>query len=82
MVQTQITTVINEMLLTWLKQVPPTELPQRATPELTATVMSWSIYGAAFYWSQEDREESLDEFVPRTLVLVTIGSDTASIEKR
>jgi len=81
-VQTQITTVINEMLLTWLKQQPMEKQPHQVAPDLTAAVMSWSIYGAAFYWSQEDRQESLDEFVQRTLPLVTAGCDTPSSKKR
>lgn len=66
LVQTQITTLIYEVLLNWLKEAPVRTPP----PQLAAMVTSWAIYGAAFYWSQQDRHETTQEFVRRTLPMI------------
>jgi AcrR family transcriptional regulator len=79
-VQTQITSVIHGMLLTWLTEVPSSTLPRATTPEMAAAVMSWAIYGAAFYWSLEDRPEKIDTFVQRALPLIMTRCDALNIE--
>ena len=79
-VQTQITTVINETLLIWFKEAPPDASLRYTSPDLAAAVMSWAIYGAAFYWSQEDYQESVNEFVVRALPLITGSCDAINTQ--
>lgn len=75
-VQTQITTVINDILHTWLKGALLEQLPHQTSPDLAAAIISWAVYGAAFYWSQEDRQEPPDEFALRVLPLITLSWGT------
>ena len=65
MVQTQITTLIGQILVGWLTETPAAR--PDAPAQLAATVTSWAIYGAAAYWSQEDRRESAEEFVAQAM---------------
>src|SRR4051794_35664332 len=44
---------LYEFLLAWLKQMPVTRGPQRATHETVATVISWAIFGAGIHWGRE-----------------------------
>src|SRR5260221_11315263 len=59
--ETQVTMLIREVLVTWL------EKDGAASPDLTATITSWAIYGAAYYWTQQPRMESAAEFIPHVL---------------
>src|SRR5258707_7961080 len=59
--ETQVTLLIREVLVTLL------ERNGAAWPDLTATITSWAIYGAAYYWTQQPRKESAAEFIPRVL---------------
>ena len=66
LIESQITSLVGEVLLTWLRQRRPEAL--RDTPiELIAAMASWTIYGAALYWSQQKEHESADEFVRHAL---------------
>lgn len=71
MLQTQITTVITEVMSQGTcSQASSIEYPERL---LKATMTSWSIYGAALYWSQQTRPEPLGAFVARVLPKVMYG---------
>jgi AcrR family transcriptional regulator len=70
LVQTQITTLINEILLEWLQEIKPVVSPECTPPQVAAMVASWAIYGAAFFWSQQDKIEPADAFVWRTLPMI------------
>src|SRR5258707_1618344 len=59
--ETQVTLLIREVLVTWL------EKNGAASPDLTATITSWAIYGAAYYWTQQPRKDSAAEFIPQVL---------------
>jgi AcrR family transcriptional regulator len=77
LVQTQITTLITEILLGWLSEEKLGEALAGTPPQLAATITSWAIYGVALYWSQEDRRTSPQDFT--TQVLPTI---LASLNQR
>src|SRR5258706_6187213 len=64
MVQTQITIAIGEILTVWIKDLRRSD---EVDPALTVTMTSWAIYGAAVYWSQQNSQESSQQFVARTL---------------
>lgn len=71
LVQTQITTLVTEIIISWMNESQPHEPLNRASLELTATITSWAIYGAALYWSQQNPQASLQEFVARALPTIT-----------
>lgn len=70
-VQTQITTQIQEILVGWFRAAHPANRQDGA--DLAAAVISWAIYGAARHWSQSDRSEPADAFVPRVLPVILAG---------
>lgn len=63
LVQTQITTLITEILITWIGDAQPSKSLDLTSSPLMATITSWAIYGAGLYWSQASGQESLTEFV-------------------
>jgi AcrR family transcriptional regulator len=64
LVQTTITDLLVEILIAWLSE--SGEVVSRDC-KLTATIASWAIYGAAFYWSQADEREPVEKFALRVL---------------
>lgn len=57
--QTQITAQIQELVLKWIHSIGY----ETATPDLTAGITSWAIYGTGVYWSQHSDSMSLADFV-------------------
>ncbi len=66
LIESQITSLVGEVLLTWLRQRRPAALHD-APIELIAAMASWTIYGAALYWNQQKEHESPDEFARHAL---------------
>ncbi len=64
LVQTTITGLIAETLASWVEKGRPDVPPN--LPLATAAT-SWTIYGAAFYWSQEEKRETAYDFSLRIL---------------
>lgn len=64
LVQTTITDLIAEMLATWMGDSADTQGKDAA---LSAAVASWAIYGAGYYWSQQEEREPVEEFAERVL---------------
>jgi AcrR family transcriptional regulator len=62
LVQTTITDLIAEILLLWRVEPGDTSSPDA---RLTAAVASWAVYGAAFYWSQLEEREPIEQFIRR-----------------
>lgn len=69
--QTQITTVIEEILTVWFREAHSANRHDGA--DLAAAVTSWAIYGAALHWSQSDRSEPKEAFVMRVLPIILAG---------
>lgn len=74
LVQTTITDLIAETLVTWMISTGDLSSPDL---KLRAAVTSWAIYGAAFYWSQEGQREPAERFAQR--VLPTIHAAMARV---
>lgn len=65
-----IVSLVSEQLLKWL-QLPEKEIAVRS-PELTAAVVSWAIYGAAHHWSRKHSQtESAADFAIRATPMIT-----------
>lgn len=65
LVESQVKTVLYELLLKWLKQV-ETEV----APETAATAGSWAIYGLAAQWNHSKQSRSAVKFADEVLPLV------------
>lgn len=65
----QIKAELYDMVFAWMAE----RRGRRNSPtaEQTAMVTSWAIYGAAFQWSQQAENSSIDEFVAQVLPLIT-----------
>ena len=64
LVQTTITDLIAGLLMVW--GIEPGDTASTDL-HLSAAVTSWAIYGAAFYWSQEEDREPVGQFAVRVL---------------
>jgi AcrR family transcriptional regulator len=73
LMEKQIKAELYETLRRWLERLPPSKSKSRPTPEQTAMVTSWAIYGAAVQWSQQERREPVNDFVQQVLPLIIAG---------
>ncbi len=75
---------LAEILLNWLKQLPPTEQQRLQPLETTALVISWAIFGPAVQWSHSRRMRSAGEMARYVTQIVVKGlADTiASLPSR
>jgi hypothetical protein len=53
--------------------------PHHPTPEQTAMVTSWAIYGAVLQWSQQEHPKPAKEFVKQVLPLVLANLQAVGI---
>jgi len=75
----QITSMVSEILLKWLQS--PEKKIHVSSPELTADVVSWAIYGTAFHWNQNNPQtESATDFATRATPLITAILKPAAIK--
>lgn len=76
MVQTQITGEIKRIVTSWIQQTAQ-EGSNSASQELVATIASWGIYGAGYYWSQNGDLASIREFVALSLPSIVASLEPA-----
>ena len=72
LVQTTITDLIAEILYLW-KMEP--EGAGSSGCKLNAAITSWAIYGAAYYWSQMEDREPVEQFAQRVLPTLRASLD-------
>jgi AcrR family transcriptional regulator len=65
LVETQVKSVLYDLLLKWLEQVRTDVAPQTA-----ATAGSWAIYGLAAQWNRSQHRKPADKFADEVLPLV------------
>ncbi len=66
LIESQITGLIAEVVLTWMRHKRPDSL-RRVPPEMVAASASWAIYGTALYWHQKKDHGAQGEFVEHAL---------------
>ena len=81
LIEKQIKSEIYEVILGWLINTPSNDKNDKAALEQTATVTTWSMYGAAVQWSQKANRESVDEFIKQVLPLILSNLTTLTNEK-
>ena len=64
---------LYELLLGWIKAAPEKASGRRASPEVTASVTSWSIFGAALDWSRNGAAPSQEEVADQVLSVMVEG---------
>jgi AcrR family transcriptional regulator len=64
---------LYRFILAWLKKTPAAEGPRRETPETTAMVMSWAIFGAGAQWSMGVKTLSAEEMASQVAAVLTRG---------
>lgn len=61
------------LLLSWLRQVPPSNIGRRVPVETIALVMSWAIFGAAVQWSHGERTILAEQMADYVLTVIAEG---------
>jgi AcrR family transcriptional regulator len=64
---------LQEVLLSWLNQVPSSVPVRPGTMETTAQVISWTIFGPAVQWSRGKQTCSAEEMADHILSIVVAG---------
>lgn len=72
LIETQVKSVLYELLLKWLQQV-----ETDVSPETAATAGSWAIYGLAAQWNHSKHPKSADEFAAEVLPLIAANLKVA-----
>jgi AcrR family transcriptional regulator len=72
-IETRIQPMIEELILGWLKKPRATQTKWSSTPEITASVVSWSIFGAGLMWSRDRTRFSTEHVADNTLLLIAGG---------
>jgi len=75
LVETQVKTVLHELLVKWLERV-----QADVAPETAATAASWAIYGLASQWSHSNDQKPVDEFALEVLPIVAANLNLNSID--
>jgi AcrR family transcriptional regulator len=73
LVETSMQHELYEFLACWLRQIHEDSAPSVVSPETTATVMSWAIFGAGAEWSRGDRADPAESRAHQIVVLLTGG---------
>jgi AcrR family transcriptional regulator len=64
---------LYELLLGWIGVSPQKTSGRQVSPEVTASVVSWSIFGAALGWSRNGAARSPDEVADQALSVILEG---------
>jgi AcrR family transcriptional regulator len=67
LIESRVQGELYELLLGWMEETPGKTVGRQASPEVTASVVSWAIFGAALDWSRGTHEVSAREVADRVL---------------
>jgi AcrR family transcriptional regulator len=73
LVETRMQRELSELLVRWLQELQSSDSAPPVTPETTASVMSWAIFGAGMDWSRGPRTDALEQRAHQIVVLLTGG---------
>jgi AcrR family transcriptional regulator len=65
LMEKQVKEQLYTLILMWLKQT-----EDRISPEISATAVSWAIYGLAMLWNHEKASQSADSFAEEVLPII------------
>ena len=73
MVEAQVQSELYEVLLGWIEASPQKANGGLAAPEVTASVVSWAIFGAGLQWSRAGEVGSVEDFADQVLSVIVEG---------
>lgn len=73
LIEARVQAELYELLLDWIETVPDGVKVRRTSPEVAASVVSWSIFGAALDRSREGGTRSAEEVADQVLSLLAEG---------
>lgn len=72
-IETRVQVKINELILDWLRKTQPSQMKWSSTPDITASVISWAIFGAGLMWSRDRSRYQAEHVADNTLLLIAGG---------
>ena len=73
LIESQVQEELHELLLRWIEATPEKTVGRQASPEVTASVVSWSIFGTALDWSRDGAAGSEERFADQALSVIAEG---------
>lgn len=72
-IEARVQAELYELLLGWIASSPDASKDRRAGPEVVASVVSWSIFGAALDWSRDGETRPARDVVDQALPVILGG---------
>ena len=72
-VETRIQPKIEALILDWLQKTRSPQMKWSNTPEITASVVSWAIFGSGLLWSKNRTRFQAEHLADNTLLLIAGG---------
>jgi AcrR family transcriptional regulator len=73
LIEARVQTELCELLLGWIKASPEKASDRKVSREVTASVISWAIFGAALDWSRNGTARSSEEVADQVLSVIVEG---------
>jgi len=73
LIEAQVPGELYELLLGWIEAAPQKANDRPADPGVTASVVSWAIFGAGVRWSRDGAAESEERFADRVVSVIDEG---------
>jgi AcrR family transcriptional regulator len=73
LIESRVQGELYEILLGWMEATPEKTINRRVSPEVTASVVSWSIFGAALDRSRDGAAPSSEEVADHALAVIVGG---------
>ena len=73
---------VCEVIMEWIARSPAKTGNPSVSPETTAAILSWVIFGAAFEWANGDRKLPIEQLVDQTLPFLSMGLEPYLVETR
>jgi AcrR family transcriptional regulator len=73
LIESRVQGELYELLLGWIEAAPEKTIGRSVSPEVTASVVSWSIFGAALDWSRDGAAPSSEVVAGHALSVIVGG---------
>ncbi|MDQ3795824.1 MAG: TetR/AcrR family transcriptional regulator [Actinomycetota bacterium] len=73
LIEAQVASELYELLLGWIEASPHEANGRQAAPEITASVVSWAVFGAGVRWSRDGAAGSEERFADQVLSVIAGG---------